>query len=256
MKVLRFVEGARVLHGIVDDEGVHICDGTLLTGLAPTGDVRDIGTLTVIAPVDPGKIVGVGLNYRGHAEEHHAELPEQPLIFFKPTSAVIGPGEPILVGSAARRTELEAELVVVIGRTARDVTIREALDHVVGYTCGNDVSERTAQQEDGGWPGRSKGYRTFAPIGPAVETEVSPTARISARLNDRVVQDSRIDDLIFDVPALVSFVSSVVTLEPGDLIFTGTPAGVTPIGPGDTVSISIEGIGSLVNPVAPRSAGS
>ena len=142
--------------------------------------------------------------------------------------------------------------MVVIGKRATNVPEGEASGYVLGYTCGNDVSERDAQAEDNGWPGRSKGFDTFAPIGPSIQTDVDPSARIQARINGRVVQDSTIDDLIFSVPQLVSFVSSVVTLEPGDLIFTGTPAGVSPIRPGDVVSVWIEGIGSLDNPVELR----
>jgi len=131
--------------------------------------------------------------------------------------------------------------------------VEDAEGFVLGYTCGNDISERDAQVEDNGWPGRSKGFDTFAPIGPCIQTQLSPTARIQARINGDVVQDSTIDDLIFSVPRVISFISSVLTLEPGDLIFTGTPAGVSPIAPGDTVSVSIEGIGSLDNPVELRS---
>jgi 2-keto-4-pentenoate hydratase/2-oxohepta-3-ene-1,7-dioic acid hydratase in catechol pathway len=253
MNIVRIQTGDTSAFAIASGDGtVTICDGSPFDSLTLTTDVRKLTDLTVLAPVVPGKIVGVGLNYRGHAAEHGLPLPAQPLIFFKPVSAVVGPQEPILVAEPSRRTDLEAELVVVIGKRARNVPEAEAVAYVLGYMCGNDVSERDAQREDNGWPGRSKGFDTFAPIGPSIQTDLAPSARIQARINDRLVQDSTIEDLIFPVPSLVSFVSSVVTLEPGDLIFTGTPAGVSPIRPGDVVSVSIEGIGSLDNPVELR----
>lgn len=256
MKVLRVTVGAVPRYAIDNgDATVSLCDGDAWNGLTVTAERRDRGSLTILPPVVPGKIIGVGLNYRAHAAEHHAPIPSVPLLFFKPVSAVIGEREHIRVAGPQRRTDEEAELVVVIGRTASNVPESRALEFVAGYTCGNDVSERDAQAEDGGWPGRSKGYDTFAPIGPCMATDIPAGARISARINGRTVQDSTIDDLIFPVPRLVSFISSVVTLHPGDLIFTGTPSGVSPIAPGDEVAVTIEGIGTLVSPVASRTEG-
>lgn len=254
MNIFRLQDAANRIHFAYDqgDGTVVLCRGDLFTGVKPTKDTRDFADLKVLPPIMPGKIIGIGLNYRGHAQEHGLPVPDRPLMFFKPISAVVGPGDAIRVTTPDRRTDAEAELVVVIGRIASNVPEAHALDYVAGYTCGNDVSERDAQNEDKGWPGRSKGYDTFAPIGPSIATTIDPGARIQARINGRIVQDSRIDDLIFSIPELVSFVSSVVTLEPGDLIFTGTPAGVSPIRPGDEVSVTIDGVGALSNPVGAR----
>lgn len=249
----------------IDDHGVQrfaydngdgtaaICRGSWHEGWVPTGATVDLSSARLLPPVVPGKIIGVGLNYGDHAEEHGHAVPAVPLLFFKPVSAVIGPGQAIHVAGDHRRTDVEGELVVVIGRRARNVTEESALEHVAGYTCGNDVSERSAQAEDGGWPDRSKGYDTFAPIGPAVITRLPVGARVRTTINGEVIQDAPLDDLIFGVPRLVSFISSVTTLEPGDLIFTGTPSGVSAIRPGDQVVVTIDGVGTLDNPVAARS---
>lgn len=254
MKVVRTRDAASIDRFAHDngDGTVTICDGTPFNGLTPTEERRDLASLTLLAPVAPGKIIGVGLNYGGHAAEHGHAVPEIPLIFFKPPSAVIGPGETIRIDGRRRRTDAEAELVVVIGREASNVSEEDARSFVAGYTCGNDVSERDAQQEDNGWPGRSKGYDTFAPIGPCLVSELPEGARIRTRINGALAQDSAVDNLIFPVPRLISFISRVVTLLPGDLIFTGTPAGVSQLRPGDVVSVSIDGVGDLTNPVGLR----
>lgn len=246
-------EGQRFAYDTGDGTAA-ICRGSWHEGWVPTGATVDLSSARLLPPVIPGKIIGVGLNYGGHAKEHGRQIPAVPLLFFKPVSAVIGPGQAIHVAGDGRRTDAEGELVVVIGRRATRVTEGTAMEYVAGYTCGNDVSERPAQAEDGGWPDRSKGYDTFAPIGPAVATKLPAGARVRTTINGEAVQDASLDDLIFGVPRLVSFISCVTTLEPGDLIFTGTPSGVSAIRPGDHVAVTIDGVGTLDNTVAVRPA--
>lgn len=214
---------------------------------------RDVETslekVRLLAPVRPGKIICVGRNYVEHAREHDAEVPAIPLIFLKPPSAVIGPGETILLPPQSQRVEHEGELVVVIGRRGRRILAEDALKYVFGYTIGNDVTARDLQRSDGQWT-RGKGFDTFAPIGPWIDTDFDPTdALLTVRVNGEMRQMGATRDMVFDVPTLIAFISSVMTLEPGDLIFTGTPAGVGPLKPGDRVTVEIEGLGVLENPV-------
>lgn len=197
----------------------------------------------------PSKIVGVGLNYRAHAAEMKKQLPEEPLLFLKPPSALIGPGEAIVRPSGYERVDYEGELCVVIGKRARRVPRERALDHVAGYTCLNDVTVRDLQKKDVQYT-RAKGFDTFSPCGPRVVAGLDPGhLTIQTRLNGVTRQSSSTSDLIFDVPALIAFISRVMTLEEGDLISTGTPPGVGNLTPGDLVEIEIEGIGVLSNPV-------
>lgn len=214
------------------------------------GSAHEISEVRLLAPCLPSKIVCVGLNYRSHAEETGLPMPTQPLIFLKPSTAVIGPDDEIVLPPLSpRRVDYEAELGVVIGRRARNVPLDRAMDFVLGFTCFNDVSERYAQQGDGQWT-RAKSYDTFAPIGPWIETEVAPDdLKVETYLNGELRQSARTCDLIFVVPELISFISSVMTLLPGDVIATGTPSGIGQMNPGDAVEIRIEGIGSLRNDV-------
>jgi len=202
--------------------------------------------------VSPTKIVGIGVNYRAHAAEMGKPLPAEPLMFLKPPSAVIGDGEPIRRPAGFARVDHEAELGVVIGARAHRVPKDRALEVVAGYTCVNDVSVRELQQRDGQWA-RAKGFDSFCPIGPRVVAGLDPSnLRIMARVNGETRQDSTTADLIFDVPTLIAFVSEYMTLEPGDVISTGTPAGVGNLAVGDVCEIEIEGIGILRNPVVAR----
>jgi 2-keto-4-pentenoate hydratase/2-oxohepta-3-ene-1,7-dioic acid hydratase in catechol pathway len=197
----------------------------------------------------PGKIVGIGLNYRAHAVEMGKAIPEEPLMFLKPPSAVIGDGGPIERPTGYERVDYEGELGVVIGTRARRVPAERSIDVVAGYVCVNDVTVRDLQKKDGQWT-RAKGFDSFCPIGPRVVQGLDPRdLRITTRVNGIVKQDSSTSDLIFDVPALIAFVSRHMTLEPGDLISTGTPAGVGNLAVGDVVEVEIEGIGILRNPV-------
>lgn len=200
----------------------------------------------------PSKIIGIGQNYRAHAAEMGKGIPEEPLMFLKPPTAVIADGAPIERPAGYERVDYEGELGVVIGKRARGVPRGHALDYVHGYVCVNDVTVRDLQKKDGQWT-RAKGFDTFCPIGPRIATGLDPSKlRITTRVNGVIKQDSTTADLIFDVPTLIAFVSQHMTLEEGDVISTGTPSGVGPLSPGDVVEVEIEGIGVLRNPVIAR----
>jgi len=238
-------------YGLVIDGVIHAWAGDPFTAPdVPPGPALDLPEAPrLLPPVRPSKIVCVGRNYAAHAAEHHAEVPAEPMLFFKPPSALIGSGAPIQLPPGAGRVEHEAELAVVIGRAARRVPREEALGVVLGYTCANDVSARDYQQKDGQW-GRAKGFDTFCPLGPWIVSGLDPSARaIRCLVNGEVRQASHTGDMVFDVPALIAFISQIMTLQPGDVILTGTPSGVSPLYPGDVVRVEIEGIGALENPV-------
>ena len=200
----------------------------------------------------PSKIIGIGTNYRAHAVEMGKGVPEEPLMFLKPRSAVISDGASIERPAGYERVDYEGELGVVIGTRTRGISRARALEAVLGFVCVNDVTVRDLQKRDGQWS-RAKGFDTFCPIGPRIVAGLDPSnLRITTRVNGRVRQDSSTADLIFDVPALIAFASAHMTLEPGDVISTGTPSGVGNLTPGDTVAIEIEGIGVLTNPVIAR----
>jgi len=208
---------------------------------------QPLESVKLLAPVQPGKIVCIGRNYAAHAKEHNAAVPEVPLIFLKPPSAVIGPEDKIILPPQSEQVEHEAELVVVIGKQGRWIATGDALDYVLGYTIGNDVTARDLQFSDGQWT-RSKGFDTFCPLGPWVETEFDPAdAVITCHVNGEMRQMGSTHDMTFNVRQLIAYISSVMTLEPGDIIMTGTPAGVGPLVPGDVVEVSIEGLGTLRN---------
>lgn len=211
---------------------------------------RPIEKIKLIAPVNPGKIICVGRNYVEHAKEHNVDVPEVPILFLKPTSSIIGPGEHILLPPQSKQVEHEAELAVVIGRKGKWISIADAMNYVFGFTIANDVTARDIQRKDGQWT-RGKGFDTFCPIGPWIETDLDVAdTLISCRVNQEMRQMSSTREMVFTVEQLISFASSVMTLDPGDVILTGTPAGVGILKEGDQVEISIEGIGSLVNSVA------
>ncbi len=210
---------------------------------------RSLGQVRLLAPCLPGKIVCVGRNYVEHAKELGNDVPKVPLIFLKPTSAIINPGDSIVLPPQSQQVEHEAELVAVIGRRGRNITTETARDYVLGYTVGNDVTARDLQKTDGQWT-RAKGFDTFCPFGPWIDTEFDAAdALITSKVNGQPRQMSSSRDMLFSVGTLIAFISSVMTLEPGDLIFTGTPSGVGPLKDGDQVTVEIEGLGSLTNPV-------
>jgi 2-keto-4-pentenoate hydratase/2-oxohepta-3-ene-1,7-dioic acid hydratase in catechol pathway len=208
-----------------------------------------IGEVKLLAPGQPSKIICIGRNYVEHAREQNAEVSNVPLIFLKPPSAIINPGEAIILPPQSQQIEHEGELVVVIGKGGRNIIPEEAQGHILGYTIGNDVTARDLQHSDGQWT-RAKGFDTFCPFGPWVETEFDASdALITCRVSGQPRQMASTRDMVFSVNQLIAFISSVMTLYPGDLIFTGTPAGVGPLKPGDTVEVEIEGLGKLSNPV-------
>jgi len=249
-RIARFLTPAGPAFGLIEDDTVYTLPGDPFAGpLQPGERLGPVESLSLLPPVQPSKIICVGRNYAAHAAEHHAPLPEEPMLFLKPPSALIGHGEPILIPGGIGRVEHEAELAVIIGRQARRVTQTSALDYVLGYTCANDVSARDLQQKDNQW-GRAKGFDTFCPLGPWIVTDLDPRdLAVSCRLNGEQRQHARTSEMVFDVPALIAFISRVMTLLPGDVILTGTPAGVGPLADGDTVEVEVEGIGVLRNPV-------
>ncbi len=208
----------------------------------------------LLAPVQPTKIMCVGRNYVAHAQEHDADVPEVPMLFLKPPSAVIGPGDSILLPPQSQQVEHEAELAVVIGKRGRWIESQEAPDYVLGYTAANDVTARDLQRRDGQWS-RAKGFDTFCPVGPWIETEFDPAdTLITCHVNGEMRQMGSTRDMVFRIRQLIAYASSVMTLEPGDLLLTGTPAGVSPLMPGDVVEVTIEGLGSLKNQVTSEHA--
>jgi 2-keto-4-pentenoate hydratase/2-oxohepta-3-ene-1,7-dioic acid hydratase in catechol pathway len=205
--------------------------------------------LRFLAPVVPSKIVCVGLNYKDHAAEQQKPLPPEPLLFMKPSTAVIGPGEPIEVPAWAGRIDHEAELGLVIGRPTYRVKMNRAHEHILGLIAVNDVTARELQSKDGQYT-RAKGFNTFAPIGPCIALGLDgKDLQVRGYVNGDLRQESRTRELIFTIPELIEFISSVMTLLPGDIISTGTPSGVGPIRPGDQVTVHVEGVGALTNPV-------
>jgi 2-keto-4-pentenoate hydratase/2-oxohepta-3-ene-1,7-dioic acid hydratase in catechol pathway len=217
-----------------------------------TGERWALPDLRLLAPVRPGKVVCIGKNYADHAREMGGEPPERPVLFLKPSTAVIGPGDTIRMPLDSERVDFEGELAVIIGVPASDVPRDRAMQHVFGYTCANDVTARDQQKIDGQWT-RAKGYDTFCPLGPWIETVLDPAdLALRTDLDGEVKQDSRTSLLLHDVPTLIAYISHVMTLLPGDVILTGTPAGVGPMLDGQTVSVTIDGIGALTNPVALR----
>ncbi|WP_411504275.1 fumarylacetoacetate hydrolase family protein [Brevibacillus centrosporus] len=250
MKYVRFSENASVSYGLVEGDEVIKLTGSIFASYEKTDEKYALNQVHLLAPVQPGKIVAIGLNYKKHAEEVNKPLPEEPMMFLVAPSAVIGPDERILLAQPEHRNEHEGELAIVIGKRAKDVSTDEALDYVLGYTCCNDVSDRILQKKDGQFT-RAKSFETYKPLGPAIVTDVNPDdLPIRVRVNGEVRQDSNTSDMIFPTAELISFVSKVMTLEPGDIIITGTPSGVSPMHAGDVVEVEIEGIGTLKNVVA------
>ncbi len=251
MRLARFRHGNRIATGGIDGEFVTPLQGTFFENPVPTGEEVPLSSVRLLAPVIPSKVVAVGRNYLEHAEEMGTGVPEEPVIFLKPSTSVIGPGDPIPYPRSSRRVDHEAELGIVIGRLARHVRLEDSGKYILGYVCGNDVTARDLQQKDGQWT-RAKGFDGFCPLGPWVETEVDPAdLAVECRVNGETRQAARTSQLAFGPGELVEFVSSVMTLLPGDVILTGTPAGVGPVAVGDRVEVEVEGIGVLANEVAP-----
>lgn len=257
MRIVRFAVRGKASYGVLDDNrirrlrrGPFFRPGASGPSLPPQGEDFGIDEVRLLAPCLPSKLVCLGLNYRSHIEETGMPLPAMPLIFLKPSTAVVGPGEEIVIPRQATRVDYEGELAVVIGRKAKDVCPDDAHRYILGYTCFNDVTERHNQRDDGQWT-RAKSYDTFAPLGPWIETGLDPhQLKLETYVNGELRQSAPTADLVFAVPRLVSFISAVMTLLPGDVIATGTPAGIGPLAARDVVEVRIDGIGTLTNPVA------
>ena len=254
LRIVRFAIQGKAKYGVIQGDNISSLRGTPFTGfagpgssLALDGNSYQLAEVRLLPPCLASKIVGLGLNYRSHAEETKFSIPAVPLIFIKPSTAVIGPDDEIVLPRFFRRVDYEGELGVVMGKKAKNVPKDRARDYVLGYTCVNDVSERYAQKEDGQWT-RAKGFDTFAPIGPWIETEIEPdNLKIETYLNKELRQSAYTADLIFGVYDLISFISGIMTLLPGDIIATGTPSGIGPMNPGDVVEVRINKIGTLRN---------
>ncbi len=249
MKIVRFISGKTQRSGFITNGEITEVSGNIFGDYQPTSRKYELRNVRLISPCTPSKIVAVGLNYRDHAQELGMTIPQEPLLFLKPATSVIGPGDSIVYPRMSVRVDYEAELGVVIKKRAKDVQEKDSLDYVLGYTCFNDVTARDLQTKDVQFA-RSKGFDTFAPLGPWIVTDIDPSdLKIELWLNGKLKQSSRTSQLIFEVPRLVSFISRVMTLLPGDLIATGTPSGIGPMEIGDTVEVKIEGIGTLRNTV-------
>ena len=249
MQIVRFKAGGKTRYGALEGATVVEYTGTPFTLFRRGRRRYPLKVTVLLAPVLPTKIVAVGLNYRDHAKEMGLRIPDEPRIFLKPTTTLVGPDDPIVYPPQSRRVDHEAELAVVMKRRCRNVSAARAREYVLGYTCLNDVTARDIQERDG-MPSRAKAFDTFCPIGPCVATDIDPNAlAIEAYVNGEIRQSSSTKELIFPVEELVARVSEVMTLLPGDVIATGTPPGVGPLRPGDRVEVRIEGIGSLRNPV-------
>ncbi len=254
MKLCRFDYQGRISTGCWEGDRIRVCRGDLLGKIELSAATLGADEVRLLAPVIPGKIIGIGRNYAEHARELGNVPPEaEPLIFLKPPSSILAPGEPILLPASSQRVDHEGELGVVIGKTARDLGERDdPLQFVLGYSCVNDVTARDLQKKDVQFT-RGKGFDTFCPFGPWIETELDPTKLgVETRVNGETRQKGSTADMIFPVARLIRFLSSIMTLFPGDLIATGTPAGVGPLHEGDTVEVEVEGIGILRNPVKHR----
>lgn len=252
--LIRFLDGAGRLRlgALAGEREVQPLMGDLFGETRPDGALLPLEGLRLLAPVVPSKVVGVGSNYRAHAAEMGKPVPEVPKIFLKPSTSVIGPGEPIRIPPRTTRVDHEAELGVVIGRTMSGVSAERALDYVLGYTAVNDVTARDFQRADGVFA-RAKGFDSFCPIGPVIAVGLDPSdLAVRGWVNGELRQDGRTSDMAFDVPTLLAFISEIMTLHPGDVIATGTPSGVGPLVAGDVVEIEVEGVGRLRNPVEDR----
>ena len=247
MKIARFAVAGKAKYGVINGELVQAIEDKPFRYLKLTDHLYQLSEVKLLPPCTPSKIVALGLNYRHHAAELNASLPNAPLLFLKPSTSVIGTEDNIVYPSASHRVDYEGELAVVIKKPVWRVSTDDALDYVLGYTCFNDVTARDLQSADRQWT-RAKSFNTFAAIGPCIQTELDPgNVCLETYLNGELKQRGSTSDLIYSIPQLINFISNVMTLLPGDIIATGTPSGVGPMYPGDTVEVKIEPIGTLIN---------
>jgi 2-keto-4-pentenoate hydratase/2-oxohepta-3-ene-1,7-dioic acid hydratase in catechol pathway len=249
MKIVRYQDGVNIKWGVIEEDSVREMEGDPFEQFHLSSRIRKMEAVRLLSPCLPSKIVALGLNYRDHAAEVKMEPPKEPLLFLKPSTSVIGSGEAIVYPKMSKRVDYEAELAVVIRKAAKAVPEERAAEYILGYSCLNDVTARDLQPKDGQWT-ISKSFDTFAPIGPWIVTDIDPRClEISSYLNGERKQHSNTKNLIFGPYQLVSFISRVMTLLPGDVIATGTPSGIGPMVVGDKIEIVIEGIGTLSNTV-------
>jgi len=247
MKIVRFASGKRAEYGILVGDVIDGIEGTPYRQPRYSNHHYNLKEAKLLPPCVPSKIVALGLNYYSHAKEINMPIPSEPLIFMKPSTSVIGPEDNIIYPDCSQRVDYEGELAIVICKRAYRVPVKKALDYVLGYTCFNDVTARDLQGKDKQWT-RAKSFDTFAAIGPYIETELNPgNVRVETYLNGELKQKVNTSDLIFSAPQVVSFISNIMTLLPGDIIATGTPSGIGAMNPGDKVEVKIKGIGTLRN---------
>lgn len=252
MKYVRFATpNKEVKYGIVEGKTAKVIEGNIFSIHKVTDEQFELQDVKLLSPIEPSKVLCIGLNYSDHAKEFGRPVPEEPILFLKPSTSVIGPEDYIIYPPQTENLHYEAELAIVIGKTAKNVKKEKAFDYVFGYTAGNDVTARDLQSKDGQWT-RSKGFDTFCPLGPWVETEIKDPDKLAIKLtlNGEVRQDSNTSLLFFKCADLIEYLSGIMTLLPGDVILTGTPSGIGAMQPGDKVEVYLEGIGSLVNIVA------
>lgn len=253
MKIVRIKAGDDIAYGIADTEGVLVYNGSPFVAWEPTETVVPWASVNLLAPVLPTKILCVGKNYEDHAAEFDGEVPEEPLVFMKPATSVIGPNQSVVHPRLSTEVHHEAELAVVISRPARNIKAEDASLYVFGYTAANDVTARDLQRKDGQWT-RAKGFDTFCPLGPAIETELDPLERLAVicRVNGEVRQAGFTSDMVFGVAEVIEYITAFTTLLPGDVVLTGTPSGVGKVEPGDVMEVEVDGIGTLTNPVVSK----
>jgi 2-keto-4-pentenoate hydratase/2-oxohepta-3-ene-1,7-dioic acid hydratase in catechol pathway len=258
LRIARFTVDDEPTYGVVagpdgDEIVATVVGDPLYSGIELTGEQMSLADVRLLAPVIPrSKVACIGRNYADHAAEMGGDVPAEPLVFLKPNTAVIGPFDPIVYPTQSSDVQFEGELAVVIGRICRDVPPERVGDVIFGYTVANDVTARDLQRRDGQWA-RAKGFDSFCPLGPWIETDLDSAAlRLTTELNGELRQDGKTADMFYDVPAILAYITSVMTLLPGDVVLTGTPSGVGPMQPGDRVSVTIDAIGTLTNSVVPR----
>jgi len=250
MKIVRIKSGDDITYGVADAEGVLVYNGSPFVAWEPTEAVVPWASVTLLAPVLPTKILCVGRNYEDHASEMDGVVPEEPMIFMKPGTSVVGPNANVVHPKLSSNVHHEAELAVVISKPARNVRAEDVSQYIFGYTAANDVTARDLQRKDGQWT-RAKGFDTFCPLGPAIETELDPLERLAVicRVNGDVRQAGFTSDMVFGVAEIIEFVTAFTTLLPGDVVLTGTPSGVGQVEPGDLMEVEVDGIGTLANRV-------
>ncbi|MCH7901266.1 MAG: fumarylacetoacetate hydrolase family protein [Acidobacteria bacterium] len=248
MKIVRMKAGDDIAYGVADTEGVVVYKGSPFVAWEPTENVVPWASVSLLSPVIPTKVLCVGKNYEDHVDEMGGEIPEEPLIFMKPATAVIGQNAAVIHPRTSKEVHHEAELAVVISRPARNINAEDASRYIFGYTAANDVTARDLQTKDAQWT-RAKGFDTFCPLGPAIETELDPLERLAVicRVNGEVRQAGFTSDMIFGVPEILEYITAFTTLLPGDVVLTGTPAGASKVEPGDVMEVEIDGIGTLTN---------